>query len=115
MTQTFAVDANNDLYIGDDDRLVMVDGITAVTQVCEQVAKTRLGELVLAVDDGLPFFEAVWTGTPDLARFEEALRADLSAVPDVLEVTTLTMRQTGDTLSYQAQIITVYGPGVVNG
>ena len=115
MTQTFAVDANNDLFIGADDRLAIVTGVTAVEQAAAQAAKTVLSEMVLATDQGLPYFEAVWVGEPNIGQFEVALRAAISAVQDVLSIASLTIDQTGEELGYSAEIQTIYGPGIVNG
>lgn len=115
MTQTLAVDANNDLFIGADDRLSISVGVFAVEQACAQAARTLLGEMVLATDQGLPYFQAVWTGAPNIPQYEAALRAALLAVADVTEVTTLSIGQNGNELTYSAEIATVYGPGNVNG
>ena len=75
MTRTFAVDANNDLVIGGDDRLSIVSGLEAVLQNCEHAAKTILNEMVLAQGEGIPYFEAVWIGVPNLAVWEASFRA----------------------------------------
>lgn len=117
MTLTFAVDANNDLYLGTDDRLAMVTGAAAVGQACAHAAKTILGEMVLATDEGLPYFEAVWNGTPNLAVFEAALRTALLEVDGVTDITALSMVVSGGVLTYAATIVTVYGtePVQVNG
>lgn len=115
MTQTFAVDGNNDLFIGADDKLTVATGIEAVKFACEHAAKTILGEMVLATDEGLPYFEAVWTGAPNLAQYEDALRDALLAVADVEEVTTLSIAQAGNEVTYTAEILTVYGATTVNG
>jgi hypothetical protein len=115
MTQSFAVDANNDLFIGADDKLTMATGIDAVKFACEHAAKTILAEMVLATDEGLPYFEAVWTGAPNLPQYEVALRDALLAVDGVEEVVTLTIGQTADEVTYTAAILTIYGATTVNG
>lgn len=113
MTLSFAVDADNDLYIGADDQLATVTGLLAVETAAAAAAQTKLDEMVLAIDQGLPYFEAVFVGSPDIPQFEAALRAALAAIADVEEVTTLTIRQSGDQLNYTAQILTPYGLGTV--
>lgn len=115
MTQTFAVDANNDLFIGSDDRLGVASGLQAVLQNCEHAAKTILNEMVLAQGEGLPYFEAVWNGVPNIPVFEAAFRQRVGAVQDVEAVTTLTTQTVGEVLTYQATIRTVYGTGEING
>ncbi len=113
MTKTFAVDANNDLVIGQDDRLTLRDGLAAVLQNCEHAAKTILNEMVLAQGEGLPYFESVWVGVPNLPVWEAAFRTRIQAVQDVVAVTALQVQVTGERVIYNASIQTVYGSGVI--
>jgi hypothetical protein len=115
MTQTFGVNANNDIYIGTDGNLVIDRDIQAVLTACAQTVKTRLGEMVLAINDGLPYFETVWVGVPNIPQFEMALRRAILAVSGVNEILSLTTSQTGDVLSYTAVILTIFGQGTING
>lgn len=116
MTRTFAVDANNDLVIGQDDRLSIVSGLDAVLQNCEHAAKTILNEMVLAQGEGIPYFEAVWVGVPNLAVWEASFRARILAVADVVSIDALTLGRAGDVLNYRATIATIYGTGeIANG
>lgn len=115
MTRSLAVDSNNDIFVGPDGSLSVATGREAVLHVCAQVAKTQLGEMVFAVDQGLPNFEAVWNGAPNVGQFEAYLRRNLEAVPDVISVDSVTIDATGGALTYVATIKTIYGPGVING
>jgi hypothetical protein len=115
MTRTFAVDDNNDLYLGAGGNLAIVSDLDAVLLVCAAKARTRLGEMVLQVDGGLPYFEDVFTGQPNTANFETALRAALLSVDGVTQISSLTITQAGNALNYVAEIVTVYGPGVIDG
>lgn len=115
MTQTFATDANNDLVFGGDGRLVILTGLEAVLANCEHAAKTILNEMVLAQGEGLPYFQAIWNGRPNVPVFEAAFRARISAVADVTGVQALTTRQVGDVFQYAATIRTIYGTGDING
>lgn len=116
MTKTFAVDANNDLVIGADDRLRIAVDLEAVLQNCEHAAKTILNEMVLAQGEGIPYFEAVWVGVPNLAVWEASFRARVLAVADVLSIDALTLGREGEALTYRATIATVYGTGeIANG
>lgn len=115
MGRTIAVDANNDLFIGADGLLSLVDGLTATLQAAQQAAQTQLGEMLYAVDQGIPNFEAVWNGAPNLAQFEAYLRRAISAVDGVTGIQGLTVTARNNTLTYVATIQTIYGPGVLNG
>lgn len=115
MTAVLAVDSNNDLFIGPDGSLALRSGLLAVLQACEHAAKTQLGEMVYAVDQGLPNFATIWNGSPQRAQFEAYLRRALLAVPDVVEVAELSTEAAANVLSYRATIKTVYGIGGING
>lgn len=115
MTQTFAVNDNNDIFINNTGNLSIVFGLTAVLQVCEQYAKALLGEMVLNTNLGIPYFQTVFNGVPNLQQYTAALRLAFLTVPDVLEVVSLITGQTGSTLSYTAIIRTIYGSGGISG
>lgn len=115
MTRTLAVDVNNDIFIGIDGSLSIATARDAVLQACAQAAKAQLGEMIYAVDQGLPNFEAVWNGTPNLNQFEAYLRRNIEAVTDVIGVDSVTITVTAGVLSYVAVIKTIYGPGLLNG
>jgi len=112
MVQIFAVNENNDLYLK-NGRMVVVNGIQAVMQACEHAAKTLLGEMVLATNQGIPYFQSVWIGVPNFQQFEAALRNAFLAVPNVVEVVSLTVVQTKNVLTYTAVIRTNFGVGTI--
>lgn len=120
-TQTFAVNTDNDMYLDALGNIAIVTDLEAVLQVCRQVALTRLGEMVLQTDQGIPYLQAVFVGVPNLPAFEGALRAAWLAVQGVTSVVDLITRQ-GTTIipdtsittvsaSYTATIVTVFGTG----
>lgn len=112
--QCFARDDNNDLFISGRS-LAIVSDLQAVLQVCEHAAKTILGEMVLAKDQGMPYFETVWVGGPTTAPFEAAFRARIAQVEGVTAVQSLTAELVDNTMRYSAEIATIYGSGVING
>jgi hypothetical protein len=115
MTKTFATNANNDLYIGSDGNLVVLTGLQAVRDACSTAAKAQLGEMVLDINRGIPNFQTVWVGAPNIPQFETALRNTLQAVADVVEVVSLTTSITKGTLNYTAVILTTYGQTFISG
>lgn len=114
-TQTFAVNAANDMYVDEFGNLAIVYDLQAVLQICEHVAKTRLGEVALSVNEGIPYFQTVWNGMPNFQQFEAALRQAFFGVTGVIEVVSLGVSQTGNILNYTAVIRTVYGTGAISG
>lgn len=114
MTRTLAVNSNNDIFVGADGSLAVATAREAVLNCCAQAAKTQLGEMIYAVDQGLPNFGAVWNGAPNVGLFEAYLRRNLQAVPDVVSVNSVTIDATGSALIYVATIQTTYGPGIIS-
>lgn len=115
MTVCFAVNADNDLFIGPDGNLAIVNALPATLQACEHAVKAQLGEMVLAIDQGIPTLETVWNGTPNFPQFEAALRRAILAVSGVAGIVSLNVSQLADQLIYRAVILTVYGTGEVTG
>lgn len=121
--RTFAVNSNNDIYIDMMGNLAITTGLPAVQQVCQQAARTILGEMVLNTDAGIPYFETVFNGVPNLQQFDAALRTAWLAIPSVIEVVSLTFDQVANPqdgnrnskLTYTATINTTFGSGVING
>ena len=113
--KVIAADENNDLYIGPDGSLALATGLEAVMQAAQQAAQTQLGEMMYAVDDGVPNFESIWNGAANVSQFEAYLRRTLLAVDHVTGIADLTIAVRGNKLSYTATIETDYGPGVLNG
>ena len=113
--RVIAADSNNDLYIGPDGSLAMATELEAVMQAAQQAAQTQLGEMIYAVDQGVPNFASVWNGAANISQFEAYLRRTLLAVDHVTGISDLTITVAGNKLSYTATIETDYGPGVLNG
>lgn len=113
--KTLAVDGNNDIYIARDGNLALNTGLLAVQETCAQAAKAQLGEMVLDTQRGIPNFQTVWNGKPNIAQFEAYLRRTLLGVQGVIGITELTITVESDILTYSASITTIYGSGVING
>lgn len=107
--KTLSSDLNNDLYIAPNGLLSVSTGLTALAQTCEQVAKTMMGELVLQSDQGIPNFQMIWSGAPNIAQAENALREALLGVEGVLSVPQLSAFVENNVLTYNATIETIYG------
>lgn len=115
MTRVFTVDSNNDLIIQGDGLMGLSNGLQATLQACEHAAKAQLGEMVLAVNNGVPNFQTIWQGAPNIAQFEAYLLRELQNVDGVIEVTSLNASASNNILNYNATIRTIYGEGAING
>lgn len=115
MAQTLSVNAKNDIYLNHDGNLSISFDVQAVLQDCAQKAKTLLGEMVLNTDQGIPYFQLVWVGVPNIQQFTSALRLAFLSVTGVIEVVSLITSQVDDSLRYTAVIRTIYGSGGISG
>lgn len=125
MVQTLASNINsnipgvapNDIYLDDDGNIALSFDLQALVEQCSQVGRTLLGEMVLNTDLGLPYFQTMWTGVPNIPQFVAALRQSFLNVNGVIEVVSIEHTQgdlqPSDTFSYTATIRTIYGTGVV--
>lgn len=115
MTQSFALDNRNDLTLAPDGRLKIATGLEAVLYACQNAVQTVRGECPLDVERGLPNFETVWGGSPNLAQFEAAARSALNAVPGVVTVQSFVATISNGTVSFVALIETEFGTENLNG
>ena len=113
--RSLASDRRNDLVIGADGRLSIVTGAAAVEVVARSHMQTRRGEMIHAVQQGIPFDPVAWAGTPNLAQFEAASRRRLLEVAGVREVVSFSARMDGDVLTYSATLRTDFGEVALNG
>ena len=117
-----------DLYLTPDGNIAMAYDLQAVLQACAEAAQTILGEMVFNVNAGIPYFQTVWVGVPNVAQFTAALRTAFLAVGGgglVVEVVSLVASQSNvlnpitnrlsNVLTYNAIIRTIYGTGPIVG
>jgi hypothetical protein len=115
MTQSFATNSNNDLYIGTDGNLVIASGIEAVLFACANAAKAQLNEMIYAYDKGVANFQTIWTSAINVAQFESSVRTAILAVPGVTGISNFDMIVVNNSMNYSATIVTVFGIGEING
>lgn len=115
MTLTFTTNSNNDIFIGDDGNLSISRGIDGVAKACETAVKAQLGEMMFAVDQGMPNFQVVWNGRPNVIQFEAYLRQTIMGVDGVTGINNIDTSIVGDILVYSAVITTIYGQVNING
>lgn len=111
--------APNDIYLNDDGNISLSYDLNAVLQECSQVARVLLGEMVFNTDQGIPFFQTVFSGVPNIPQYTNALRQAFLKVDGVIDVISIIASQGGsnpsDQLTYTAIIRTIYGTGTING
>jgi hypothetical protein len=115
MTQTFGLNSNHDLYLGPDGNLVVLTGVEAIATACVTACLTQLGECVLETGVGLPNFQTVWVGTPDLAIWQSYLQDTILNVDGVTQVDSIRLTINNNVLNFAASISTIYGPTTISG
>lgn len=107
--RNFAVDTNNDLFIGANGSMAVNTELAAVMQTCEHVMQSLLGEVAFSTHRGLPYMETVWNGNPNLRLFEAAARKTLATVNGVVAVRAFNCEVSDNTLRYWATIESAFG------
>lgn len=115
MTKTFGTDKNNDLYLDNAKNVAVLTGLPAISAACETATKAQLGEMVLAIGQGIPNFQTIWVGSPNFPVYTSYLRKTLEGIPGVLAVSSLDLTVANNVLSYSAMISTQFGSGSING
>ena len=106
---------NNDIYLDSNGNMAIAEDLDAVLQACEQACKTLLGELVLQNNIGIPYFQSVFSGAPNVGVFNASLRSAITSIPGVIQVISLEIEQVAEDLTYNAAIETQFGRGSING
>lgn len=113
-TLTFSINTNNDLYLDQNDNIAMDVDLLAVQDACLGAARTILGEMLFYITQGLPDFQAIWQGVPDVQQFETALMMTLLNIVDVQQVLSIEVAIANNVLTYNAVILTTYGQIEIN-
>jgi hypothetical protein len=113
MTQSFGFNSSNDIYLNSSGNLQVDTGLQALIDVCLNVSRALLGEMVLTINNGLPYFQAVFTGNPNLAIFQAYLISALNNIDGVNSVQNVNLSLNANVLSFTATIDTIYGPATL--
>lgn len=113
--RTLATNSRNDIFIDATGAVSVVAEVLAVGEVCKGRMQTRLNEMAFQYDEGVPFAQTTWFGTPNLQAFEAASRRILQDVENVNQVTSFSARVDGNVLRYDATIETAFGLVSING
>lgn len=109
MIKTITTDSNNDLLVTNNKSISMSSDLDAISLICEHTVKTMLGELILQGDIGIPNFQLIWNGSPNIPQAENAIREAIMGIDGVISVPSLSAFVENNTLVYNATIQTIYG------
>lgn len=112
--RSFAVDSNNDLFIGTDRNLAFVSGIDAIAQNSVTAVKAQRVEMIYATNQGMPTRGTAWD-TYNPSQFEAAVRQIILGVSGVNSISAFSLFKQDNVLQYSATIKTIYGSVKING
>lgn len=112
--RTIAVDENNDFFLDHTGSIPVLTGKEAASQTSKHFAATVKGEMIHAVQKGVPF-DLVLDKFPNLAQYEASLRRRILEVPTVVSITHLNIEYLGERVVYTATIRTEQGEVTIDG
>lgn len=115
MTQTLGINNDNDIYLNDSGNIALLSGIEAVADACRTISRAQLGEMVLTASQGIPNFQTVWIGVPNLRLWQSYLKNAIINVDGVQEIKNLEYETKENVLSYIITIKTTFGITQING
>ena len=107
--RTISTDDKNDLYLTPSNSVAVSSDIQAIMDTCEYTVQTVMGELILQGDVGIPNFQLIWNGNPNIPQAENAIREAIMLVNGVTGATELSAFVENNVLKYNATIQTIYG------
>ena len=114
MRTNFAIDDNNGFLIV-EDQAVLLEGKEAIAVNCTTEAQTLLGENPYFQENGMPNFETVWQGSPNIPAFESALRDILVSIIGVFNANNFSYTLENNILDYSIDIQTLVGTTTITG
>lgn len=114
MSTIFKIDSNNGFKV-EGGMINRVSGAQAVAINCQHEVQTIRGEDPFRQNKGMPNFQTVWNGTPDVLQFEFFLRQTLLAVAEVERVSNFKAEVVENVLNYAIDIETPFGRETING
>lgn len=114
MTQSFATNDQNDIFLGPDGNIAVATGIEAVLYACQNAAKAQLHEMIYAFNRGVANFLPIRTNSVNVAQFEASVRAAIRGVPGVTGIKSFQTAVVNRAMNYRAVIVTIYGQGDIN-
>lgn len=106
---SFATDSNNDLFLGPDNNLAMVDGVAECAQNTKAAVECQFGECVLDLSRGVPTDATVWSRYRPM-QFAAYAKKMIAGVLHVTGVKSFNQKKIGDQLFYTATYTTDLDP-----
>lgn len=113
---TFAYDDNtSDLMLDRNGNLLMATGRQALSYITQNAIRTVRGELIFAVDQGVPYFTTIFASPPNLPMWEFYVKDTALSVPGVLAVTSFRHEIKNNAVNYEMVMETEDGQVYLTG
>lgn len=113
--QTISINENNDIYIDASGNLALTVDINALADISKNKALTTLGEPQFNQQDGIPYFETIFTDTPKIDLFQAALINSIENTENIERVSNFNYTQNNGVFSYTLTEQTTFGEIQLNG
>ena len=106
-----ATDVSNDIIIGDDGQLKVVDGKNAYAVAVSSLVRTVKGECLLDPDAGIPYFDTIFRSFDRYTIWKNEVVKAIEALPFVTSVDNFSVKLNYEnkTVSYTIDITTNEG------
>lgn len=111
--RTLTVDNHNDLVITGNNLSISTD-LRAVLYACENAVKAQYGEMIYAIDRGIPYNLLAWDKQPNLIQLEAFIRRAVLAIPEVMSISDFDITVSSHIIRYSITINTTFGIGALD-
>lgn len=112
--KTLTIDSNNDICLNKLGNLAVSGDLQAILFACEHAVKAQLGEMIYAVDRGIPYRILAWDRQANLIQLEAFIRRAIINIAGVIGIKEFTMNKANNVITYGLVIQTKYGEGSLN-
>lgn len=112
---TITTNEINDFYIDSRGNIATSEDIEALANVSKNKVLTNLGEPEYNQQDGIPYFETIFTDTPKIDLFQAAVVKSIESLDDVQRVSNFEYTVNNGVFSYSLIEKTSYGDIQING
>lgn len=112
---TIATNSDNDLYIDSNGNLAISQDINALANVSKNVVLTTLGEPEYNQQEGIPYFETIFTDTPKIDLFQASVVSAMENLENVERVSSFEYTQNDGVFAYTLKEHTTFGDIELNG
>jgi len=111
---SFKVDGNRDLVLNSRNNISMNRDLDACLQSCENAVMMILGEDIYNSNEGLPNFELIWNGSPNIPQYKASIISAIKKINNVIDAFNFNYVESNNELTYTITISTTFGIGEIS-